>query len=560
MANSSILGLKYPGHDTAAALVRDGKIVGAAAQERFDRKKHSASFPADAIEYCLASADLAVGDIDHIAFQIDPLLTIRTLCIDNLVEHFPRALPLAAHELGYQLHKFLRMRLLPARLGARCTVHVIDHHRAHAASAFYCSPFTEAAVMTVDGRGERATATLGIGKGDDLTTLEVVNYPHSLGYFYAAITKYLGFQPDNDEGTVMALAACGEPRYASSFRNIVQLTDDGFRLDMRYFSFHLTPKRYLSPLFLQQFGPARKPQEELVARHSDIAASAQVVLEEAVLHLARRAKALTGMERLCVAGGIGLNSVANGRLLREAGFRDVFIQPAAGDDGSALGAALALHRDLSRQRPEPNYSVYLGPSYDDSAVRNAIVAAGLTPASSSDICRDVAQQLCQGRVGGWFQGRMEFGPRALGNRSILATCAEAATRDRINNEIKHRESFRPFAPAVLEDCASEFFECCRGSPYMLLVYPVRGAKKDVIPAAMHVDGSARVQTVNAAQNPLFYRLIAAVGEMSGVPVVLNTSLNGRGEPIVNEPCEALALFKRLPLDFIALGNYLVTRQ
>jgi len=435
----------------------------------------------------------------------------------------------------------------------------VTHHLCHAAAAFYPSPFEEAAILTVDGYGEDSSALMGRARDGRIEVLKEIRFPHSLGSFYAAVTQYLGFRPNNGEGKVMALAAFEPPARADDFREIIRLKPDGeFETDLTCFDYYREAPRRYTRTFVERFGPERRPDEPLEKRHFEIAASAQLVLEETMLHMARYVYERTGCPNLAMSGGVLLNSVANERIVRETPFEAVFIQPAAGDAGTSLGAALYVQHMIAGSAPRHVMGHdFLGPEYDEAAIQHALALAGVTPSRPDDICEAVADLLAAGRIVGWFQGRMEFGPRALGGRSILADPRGTDTKDRLNARVKRREPFRPFAPAVLLERCGDYFDSAAAAPFMLRVYGTREDRAAEIPAVVHVDGSARVQTVDRRQNPLFHRLIEAFERRTSMPMVLNTSFNIRGEPIVCSPDDALRCFFATAMDDLALGPYLV---
>lgn len=554
--------------DAAAAAVRDGRIVAAAEEERFVRIKHVTALPLRAVRSCLEAAGVELRAVDSIAVPWKYWVVGRraALALGAMVRSPTlfrvkgrRSVERLSREWTEQvfLASALRREFGP---GAPRPV-FLDHHLCHAASTFLPSPFERAAILVVDGASESHTAMLGVGEGAEIRVLRRIPLPHSLGQFYAAMTAFLGFTPDRDEYIVMGLAAYGEPRFAPVLRErLLRLTPDGgFRLDVRLLDFHLARVGLFAPALTELLGPSRRPGEELTERHKDLAASAQLVLEETLLHLARRLERDTRLPALCLAGGVAFNCVANSRLRRELGFESVFVQPAAGDAGAALGAALWQSVRLGAPR-EPMTHAYLGPSFDEAACRRALERAGLTAETlpERELVERVAAELARGRLVFWFQGRMEWGPRALGNRSLLADPRREDMRELINAKVKFREPFRPFAPAVPAERAPEFFDPGEASPYMLFTQPVRPGAKGLIPAVVHVDGTARLQTVDRDSNPRFRLLLEAFGRLTGVPVLLNTSFNVQ-EPIVCTPEEAVACFLRTEVDWLALGNLLVHR-
>ncbi len=586
----TILGISAYYHDSAACLVRDGEIVAAAQEERFTRKKHDAGFPAHAVEYCLREGGLTAAELDHVGFYDKPLLKFERL-LENYCGVAPKGLRsfLTAMPVWLKEKLFTRDQIRKALGDYEGSVLFAEHHESHAASAFYPSPFPEAAVLTMDGVGEWATSSYGIGRGKDLELLAELRYPHSLGMLYSAFTYYTGFKVNSGEYKVMGLAPYGEPKYADAILDkLVQLKEDGsFKLNMDYFNY-LSGLTMTNGAFDELFGgPPRRPESEVTQREMDLAASVQVVTEEIVLRMARHVHRETGMENLCLAGGVALNCVGNGRLLREGPFARIWIQPAAGDAGGALGVALAIHHKVlgneRRHRSEGDgmRGSYLGPSYPDAEIAAFLASAGAVAEKLPEaaLVDRTAALLADEKVIGWFQGRMEFGPRALGNRSILGDARSRRMQSVMNLKIKFRESFRPFAPSVLRERVADWFELDVDSPYMLLVAPVRTERRipmteeqqrlfgieklnvprSEIPAATHVDYSARIQTVHRETNPLYHALISRFEQLTGCPVLVNTSFNVRGEPIVCTPRDAYRCFMRTEMDALVLGPYLLDK-
>ena len=594
----TVLGLSCFYHDAAAALVRDGEIVAAAQEERFTRRKHDPSFPSNAAAYCLAEAGIEAADLDAVAFYDKPLLTFERL-LETYLAYAPKGLGSFLQAMPLWLRRKLwTPDVLRKELGDyEGPLVFAEHHRSHAASAFYPSPFERAAVLTTDGVGEWATTSWGVGDGAGLDLRQEIHFPHSLGLLYSAFTTFCGFRVNSGEYKLMGLAPYGEPRYVDTIlEHLIDLRADGsYRLHADAFTFpvglRMTGRRF-ETLF---GGSAREPEGPLTQREMDLARSVQAVVEEAVLRMARHVHAETGEADLCLAGGVALNCVANGRLLREGPFERIWVQPAAGDAGGALGAALvATHEWAGLGRTvdpaDGMHGSYLGPQWSVAEVRAALDAEGLayeTLADDDALCDRVAGLLAEEKTVGWFQGRAEFGPRALGHRSILADPRGRTVQRRVNLQIKFRESFRPFAPSVLAERAGEVFdlggtgnaesEASRSrpspdSPYMLLVGPVRGATvegeglgrmggvQSTVPAVTHVDGSARVQTVTEARNGLYYHLLKAFEARTGCPVLVNTSFNVRGEPIVHAPADALRVFRRTHMDALAIGPFVLTRD
>jgi carbamoyltransferase len=570
-----ILGLNAYHGDAAAALVIDGELVNAVEEERLNRVKHSAGFPGLAARWCLEDARVAPEEIDHVAVSRDPGA--------NLLPKLLRAARTPSLRfLGARARNAARVRNVRRELAAalgvgesdlRARLHHVEHHRAHCASAFFVSPFDEAAVLSVDGFGDFASTMLARGRDNALEVLERVLFPHSLGIFYTAVTQWLGFPGYGDEGKVMGLAPYGEPAYLEEMRRIVRLDGALFELDLGFFTHHVrgvdmtwdqaTPTlgRVFSPRLERLLGPARRPGAPLEKRHEDVAASLQAMLEEAYLGTIRTLHARTGSRNLALAGGVALNAVANGLIRAETPFDELYVQPAAGDSGTAIGAAYWVwNQILGRPRGFVMRHAYTGPAFGDEAIAGSIRAAGLGAERLADeaLFPRAAGLVAAGKVVGWFQGRTEFGPRALGNRSIVADPRRGEMKDVLNARIKHREAFRPFAPSVLAEEAGAWYEDDYPSPFMVLVYKTRPEKRALIPAVNHVDDTGRVQTVERAVNPRYHRLIEEFARATGVPVVLNTSFN-ENEPIVCTPEEALACFGKTKMDALVLGNFLLER-
>ncbi len=593
-----ILGLSAFYHDSAAALVVDGRVVAAAQEERFTRKKHDSGFPAQAIAYCLAEGGLTLDDIDHVAFYDKPFLKFERL-LETYVAFAPRgfrsfrmAMPVWLREKLFQKDLIGRELKDIAANGFDPSGKLLfsEHHLSHAASAFYPSPFDEAAVLTMDGVGEWATTSVAHGRGNRLEVLKEIHFPHSLGLLYSAFTYYTGFKVNSGEYKLMGLAPYGEPRYVQRILDhLIDVKPDGsFRLDQRYFDY-CTGLTMTNDRFARLFGqPARRPEDLLTPFHMDVAASIQAVTEEVVLRLARSLRRELGLPHLCLAGGVALNCVANGKLVEEGIFERVWIQPASGDAGGALGAALAAHY-LDREQPRrvPNGldamdGAYLGPTYGTAEVERRLTAAGARFEVLDDeaLLDATAEALADGRAVGWMQGRMEFGPRALGNRSILADPRSPAMQRTLNLRVKYRESFRPFAPSVLREDVVDWFALNTDSPYMLLTAGVRpdrrremtaderslfgidklNVPRSEIPAVTHVDYSARVQTVHRETNPRYHALLSRFKQRTGCPVLVNTSFNVRGEPIVCTPEDAFRCFMGTEIEVLVVGNCLLRKE
>lgn len=558
-----ILGISCYYHDAAACLLRDGEVVAAAQEERFTRKKHDQEFPRNAIAYCLREGGIGAGDLDYVGFYDKPFLKFERI-LSGYLATFPRSYLSFLKAVPLWLRKKLWIpQLIRRELDYEGQVLMIEHHLSHAASSFLVSPFQEAAILTIDGVGEWATATLGKGEGKGIELYKEIRYPHSLGLLYSAFTYYLGFKVNSAEYKVMGLAPYGRPLYVDKIRELIDVTEDGsFKLNMRYFAYHygLT---MTNGNFDRLFGrPPRKPESKLEQFHKDMAASLQRVTEEVVLRMTRHAHELTGSRNLCLAGGVALNCVANGRVLREGPFENIFIQPAAGDAGGAVGVASYIyHSLLGNDRKFRWRHAYLGPSFSDEQIRAYLdsIGASYQVLGRDELLERTAQAIIDQKVVGWFQGRMEFGPRALGNRSILADARNPKNKDVVNLKIKFRESFRPFAPSVLVERCSDYFELDTESPYMLLVGQVREDKRQ-IPSVTHVDGSARIQTVDRARNELYYDLIKKFEEKTGCPVIINTSFNVRGEPIVCTPADAYACFMGTNMDVLVMGSQFLLKE
>jgi carbamoyltransferase len=593
-----VLGISAFYHDSAAALIEDGELVGAAQEERFTRKKHDAGFPQNAVQFCLDSAGIKLADIDYVAFYDKPFLKFERL-LETYLAFAPRgfnsfrmAMPLWLKEKLFQ-KTLLRdeMKRWQPDFDWHKRLLFGEHHQSHAASAFFPSPYEEAAVLCMDGVGEWATTSLGWGQGNKLEMLKEIHFPHSIGLLYSAFTYYTGFKVNSGEYKVMGLAPYGEPKFKDTIlNNIVDLKDDGtFRLDQSYFDY-CTGLRMTNDKFAQLFGgPARKPDKELLTqKHMDLAASIQAVTEEIVLRLARSVKKETGAKNICLAGGVALNCVANGKLLRENLFDGIWVQPAAGDAGGAVGAAFAAYHGYLGQARKLNGHLdgmsgsYLGPEYSDDEIARRLTAVGarFTTLGRGEIIDQTAQALADEKAVGWMQGRMEFGPRSLGARSILGDARSPTMQKTLNLKVKYRESFRPFAPAVLREDVGRYFDIETDSPYMLMVAPVNEDRRRAmteaekalfgidklnvprsdIPAVTHVDYSARIQTVHKETNAAFHDLLASFKAKTGCSVVVNTSFNVRGEPIVCTPEDAFRCFMGSEIDVLVIGNCFLKKE
>jgi carbamoyltransferase len=557
-------------HDASCALVVENQIVAAAEEERFTRVKHTSGLPVNAMRYCLDAGGLTSSDLDVVVASWRPwMLKVRAKLALGSALVSPRAFrSKAARGLGQMGHEwrelFVLHRLLERFLGdGHYESRYLLHHLAHAASAFLCSPFDEAAILTVDGAGEEDSTVMWHGRGRQIRKLHSVRLPHSLGQLYSAVTAFLGFVPQHDEYKVMGLAAMGTPRYAKYLLdNVVRPKPDGtFTVAPYFLDYHLARSGNFSADAQRLFGAPRRPGEGVSERHADVAASVQRALEQALFHLLRQLHLQTGSKRLCLAGGVALNCTANGKIYTHTPFEQVFVQPAAGDNGSALGAALYWSNASQPERVTGTLPhSYWGPSYERERIQRSLRTANLefVELSESALVDRVARSLADGNVVGWFHGRMEWGPRALGARSLLADPRRAEIKETINRIIKKREPFRPFAPSVLEEHASEFFDGYRTSPFMLFTFPVKAEKREVIPAVTHTDGTARPQGVTLEANPRYYRLIRKFGELTGVPVLLNTSFNVN-EPIVCSPEDAIRTFLGCEMDSLVLEDFLVSK-
>jgi carbamoyltransferase len=594
--SSRILGISAFYHDSAAALVVDGRIIAAAQEERFTRRKHDPAFPTSAIRYCLSQAGLKAGDIDHVVFYEKPFIKF-----ERLLETYLALAPRGYNSFRLSIPLWLKEKLFQKRLLRQSLKEIdpdidwdqrllfTDHHQSHAASAFFASPFEQAAVLTLDGVGEWTTTSSGFGRGNQLDITREIHFPHSIGLMYSAFTYYTGFKVNSGEYKVMGLAPYGEPKYVGKiFDHLVDLKTDGsYRLDLGYFNY-ATGLTMTSERFHDLFGGGpRKPEQLLTQHHMDLAASIQKATEEIVLRLARSAAKETGSANLCLAGGVALNCVANGKILRDGSFENIWIQPAAGDAGGALGAALAAHYQFNGSPRQVSggdsmSGSYLGPEFGQAEIESRLTQAGaqFSAVSDPDLIATTVQALADEKAIGWFQGRMEFGPRALGARSILGDPRSPSMQKSLNLRVKYRESFRPFAPAILREDVADWFELSADSPYMLLVADVierrrrtmtpdqqalfgidkLNVSRSDIPAVTHVDYSARIQTVHADSNPRFHALLAAFKAKTGCPVLINTSFNVRGEPIVGTPEDAFRCFMGSGIEMLVIGNCVLRKE
>lgn len=596
---TTIIGISAYYHDAAACLVMDGEIIAAAQEERFTRIKHDQSFPSKAIAFCLEFANIRAADIDHVVFYDKPLLKFNRLMQTYLAfapkgyESFATALPIWLKDKLFQKRRVTSAleNLLGSHVDWKSKLLFSEHHLSHAASAFFPSPFEEAAILTMDGVGEWTTTSLAIGTGSTIEVLKEIQFPHSLGLLYSAITYYTGFKVNSGEYKVMGLAPYGQPKYADLIReHLIQISEDGsFRLNMEYFDyctgFTMTNNRF-DALF---GGPRRSEESALTQKEMDLAASIQLITEEVVIKLARSVRKTTGMKNICLAGGVALNCVANGKLLKQGIFENIWIQPAAGDAGGSIGAALAVYhlmlngpRKLSSTQQDGMKGGFLGPEYEHKDIETRLRATGarFTSHSYEDVIALTAQALCEGKAVGWHQGRMEFGPRSLGGRSIIADPRSPSVQKLLNLKVKYRESFRPFAPSVLRQDVAQWFNLDADSPYMLLVAGVHASRhlavqakdedlfgidklnipRSSIPAVTHVDYSARVQTVHETTNKKYFDLLTAFKALTGCPVLVNTSFNVRGEPIVSSPEDAFRCLMGTEIEFLVVGNSIMRKE
>ena len=559
----NILGVSCFYHDSSACIVQDGRIVAAAQEERFSRVKNTSAFPIHSINFCIQQAGITFDDIDAVGYFEKPYLKFARVMIEHL-NSYPFSLKSFMRSLPKWLDDRLTLPLLiQSEIGYSKDVTFLKHHLSHAASAFLPSPFEEAAILTADGVGEWSTLTVGTGHGSKIKIEKEIQYPDSLGLLYTAFTVFLGFHSHGGEGKTMGMAGYGEPRFEKQMYELIHVFPDGsFRLNQKYFSYRHGDKMW-NKYFEALFGSPRQPGEPVEQRHYDIAASLQKVVEDILIGIARQLQNQTKMKNLCLAGGVTLNCVANAKMLEQTDFQDIFVQPAAGDAGGSVGSALYIsHCMHNHPRQSPMHHAFLGPQFSDREVYKAIRASGfenVRKLSEEELLPEVARHIWENKTVGWFSGRMEFGPRALGGRSILANPCNDGIKQIINDKIKKREPFRPFAPLVLEEKANEYFHLSVKSPYMLLAPQVRAEKKSVLPAITHVDGTARVQTVDQDSHPRLRKLIQEFAKLSGVSVLLNTSFNRNGEPVVCLPEHALRCFMESKMDVLVLEDYILVK-
>jgi len=559
----NILGISCHYHDSAACLIRNGKAVAAAQEERFSRIKHDPTFPINAINYCLSEGRISIDDIDYIGFYEKPILKFDR-ALHQYLETFPGSLWMFVKTMPSWLTEKLKVpSLVRKKLGYEGDVLFIEHHLAHAASAYLVSPFKRAAILTVDAIGEWTSTSLGVGEANEITMIKEIRFPHSLGLLYSTVTAHLGFRVNNDEYKVMGLAAYGKPKYYEDFKEIIDVKEDGsYRLDMSYFDYHRKFHMF-SERFAEKFGPSRTPESKIEQRHMDIAASLQKITEEVLFKMLGHLYEITKTDSLCMAGGVALNSVANGKITRRAPFKKVYIQPASTDAGGSMGVAFFIYNSiLGKKRGYVLDSPFLGPSFSENQIRRFLEQNKISYhefRNEKEIARKTAELIYQNNIVGWFQGRMEWGPRALGNRSILANPCNPEMKDILNRKVKHREWFRPFAPVVPLEDAQRYFDVDIPVPFMTMVYPVKKEKRKFLPSVTHVDGSGRLQTIERKRNPLYYDLIREFEKLSGFPVLINTSFNVRGEPIVCSPEDAYKCFKKTGIDYLVMGKFLISK-
>ncbi len=569
-----ILGISCYYHDSSAALLKDGVVVAAAEEERFTRKKHDASFPINAIKYCLESQHLTMNDVSYVGFYEKPFLKFERILSQHL-EMFPFSFKTFVSSLPSWINEKLRvMKTIRKKLHYRGNVFFIHHHLAHAASSYLVSPFNKAAVLTVDGVGEWTTTSYGLAEGNEIHLMKEITFPHSLGLLYSTITGYLGFSVNNSEYKVMGLSPYGnmnktENQYYQKLKQVIDIKEDGsYCMEMSYFTYHYGDRMPSRKLCTLLGGPVRKAESEVTQRHKDIAAALQLITEEALFKMLKHVHDVTKCDNLIIGGGVALNSVANGKILRNTPFKKIWIQPNATDGGNSIGVASYIYNTiLNHPRNFTLTTAYLGPSFTDAEIKNYLESNKIKYtrfADEEEVISSTAKLIHDNQVIGWFQGRMEWGPRALGARSILSNPCNKKMQEILNQKVKHREKFRPFAPVVCEDDALTYFECDQPIPeptdYMLMVYPIKKEWRKKIPAVTHVDGSGRLQTIRQAQNPTYYDLVKEFGKLSGVPILINTSFNIRGEPIVCTPQDAYKCMMGTGIDYLVMGKYLIKRE
>lgn len=569
-----ILGISCYYHDSSAALLKDGIIVAAAEEERFTRKKHDSSFPINAIQFCLKSQDIDINDIDYIGFYEKPLLKFERVLFQHLAS-FPLTLKTFLSSMPSWINEKLRVvNIIKKKLKYKGNILFIEHHLAHAASSFLASPFEKAAILTVDGVGEWTTTSYGVGEGNNIKLLKEIKFPHSIGLLYSTITAYLGFSVNNSEYKVMGMSPYGvmdreKNVYYDKLKKVIDIKKDGsYRLDMKYFIYHYADRMPSQELCDLLEGPIRTPESELTQRHKDIAAALQMITEDVMTKILTHVYNVTGYENIVMAGGVALNSVYNGKILRQTPFKKIWMQPNASDGGTSIGAVLYIyHSLLGKKRDNHMNNAYLGPEYHEKYIVDFLKDNKIRYSefkNEEELLKTTARLIYENNVIGWFQGKMEWGPRALGARSILANPINPKAKELLNSKVKHREKFRPFAPVVCEDDASTYFDCDLPIPeptdFMLMVYPIKKEWHEKIPSVTHVDGSGRLQTIKRVQNTQYYDLIKEFGRISGIPILINTSFNIRGEPIVCTPIDAYKCMMGTGIDYLIIDRFMIKRE
>lgn len=558
-----ILGLNCIGHDASASLLKNGEVIASAMEERFSGIKKDRSFPIKAINFCLDFANICIDDIDVITFYMIPKLYYDKMVIHYLGKNYPKSIPLFEGLLNRALKFNGVEREIRDRLNYHKKIYFCNHHNGHIALSFFLSEFTEAAVISIDGAGEITSTVLGEVKNNKIKVFKEVDFPNSLGMLYNAVTYYLGFNHVSDQGKVMGLSAYGDSsKYIDGFRKVLILKDDGtYELDFDYFEFQNKRDTWISDKFLYSFGKRRLPYEEIEKRHEDVAAALQRRLEEVYFHMATYLKEKTNMKYLCLAGGVALNSVANGKLLQKEYFEDIFVPPPTGDDGLSIGAPLYYNFCvLENKKRYPLVSPFLGPEYSNDEILKTIKKYNLKYYRSNDVCKETAILLSNNKIIGWFQGRMEIGPRALGNRSIIANPGLINVKELLNSRVKFREPFRPFAPSILEEDVKDWFEYDHPAPFMLFVFKIKEDKRGIIPGVTHVDGTGRLQTINKEFNERYYNLINEFKKITGIPIVVNTSFNIKDNPIIESPTDAIKCFLGNGIDCLVMGDFIINKE
>ena len=556
-----ILGLTYFGqHDSCAALIKNGQLIAASEEERFSRIKYDRSFPSQSIKFCLNQAGITINKIDQVGFFWQPWRGVGTR-IFKAFRGLPESWNRGGKNAGILFDLLLAEKIFRQKTGYKGPFHFLDHHLTHAASTFFSSDFEKSAILSIDGTGETTTCWLGQADNKKFTNYKTTKWPDSLGHFYSMVTQYLGFEVFGGEYKTMGLSSYGKPEYLDEFRKIIRTDDSGgFKIDLDYTDYQYFKKRWYSYKWIRKFGPSRLPEENLAERHQNIASSLQARLEEVILELASYTLNLSGLEYLCLTGGVALNSLAVGKLAQRHIAKQIYTNPVSGDSGCALGSAYYInHIMLGKQERHPLVHAYWGASYSNHEIEKILQKYGLKYSTLEDPAQEAARLISQGQIIGWFQGRSELGQRALGNRSILADPRNASIKDKINSKIKNREPFRPFAPAILKEYQAEYFDCQHSVPFMTEVHPIKKEKQNMIPAVTHVDGTGRFQTVSQETNPLFWELINEFRKITGMPLVLNTSFNLNGQPIVDSPYDAADTFLKTGLDNLIIGRFLVKK-